>query len=101
MSYKFNPFTGALDLVGASGGPSPSGTRQVELFTLNAQNILDKKITLSTLPTSQELVVVASPNGPVQNLNDDFIVSGLDISWDGYGLETILEIGDKLIVTYS
>lgn len=75
--------------------------RYVDRFTLSALNISQKKVTLLNTPLSANNVVVNTPHGPVQNLNQDYIVSGNDVSWNGYGLETILEEGDILIVIYS
>lgn len=78
-----------------------SSGRYVERFVLTLENATLKKVTLANTPESANKVVVDSPNGPVQNINQDYIVTGNDVSWDGYGLETILEEGDILIITYS
>jgi hypothetical protein len=75
--------------------------RFVERFTLNSTHIANKKVTLQNMPESANSVVVDAPYGPVQILGQDYIVTGQDVSWDGYGLETILESGDLLIIIYS
>lgn len=52
MAFKFNPFTGTLDLVG-SGGSSPSADN----FSYNVV----ASLTTVTIPTNQQMVVV----GPI------------------------------------
>lgn len=84
--------------------PSPLsaiGGRKVEQFTLTLTHIQNKKVTLPDTSIIEASVTVTSPNGPSQFRGQDFIVIGNDVSWDGYGLETILEVGDKLIIVYS
>lgn len=76
------------------------GGRQVERFTLSAAQVSSKSITLAETPEDSNSVVIDCPNGPIQRIDVDYIVTGSIISWDGYGLETILNTGDHLIVTY-
>ena len=76
------------------------GGRLVDRYTINSSQATAKQVTLSEIPTDPNNVVVDCPNGPVQRINVDYIVTGQVVSWDGYGLETILENGDHLIITY-
>ena len=75
--------------------------RFVERFTLNASHIANKKVTLQNQPESANSVIVNPPHGSIQILGQDYVVTGQDVSWDGYGLETIFEESDKLIIIYS
>lgn len=84
--------------------PSPLslvGGRKVETRTLTTNEILNKKLILAETSVIASSVTVNSPNGPIQIIGQDFIVTGNEVSWNGYGLETILEAGDKLIIVYS
>ena len=75
--------------------------RIVDRFTLSAADISAKKVTLSDTPASSETVVVDIPEGTVQKLTLDYIVSGNEVQWDGRGMETILAENDRLIITFS
>lgn len=75
--------------------------RVVDRFTLSAAQIAAKAVTLSQAPEDSDSVVVDIPEGTIQKLTTDYIVTGLVVSWDGKGMETILIENDKLIITYS
>ena len=75
--------------------------RVVNRFTLIASEISAKEVTLSQAPVNANSVIVDLPCGTVQVLDVDYEILGDKLNWDGFGLETILEIDDKLIVTYS
>ena len=74
--------------------------RSVERFTLSAAQATAKEVTLVGTPESSNAVVLDLPNGTVQRVGVDYILTGQVISWDGYGLETVLSEDDHIIVTY-
>jgi len=75
--------------------------RFVERFIISAAQAAAKKVSLQNVPQSANDVVIYPPCGPVQILNQDYEVTGQDVSWNGFGLETILEENDRLIIVYS
>lgn len=97
--YLFNPFTGNFDLVDitASGG----GSYNVDKVTLTGTEITNKSLTLGGAPSvaaDTRLIVI---EGIEQEYGADFTVSGSTLSWNGLGLDGLLEIGDKLIIVYN
>ncbi len=98
-SYQFNPFTGTFDLVTASGGGTSS--YNVDTITLNGTNITNKNVTLSGTPTTPSDTVLHVVTGVVQEYSVDFTVSGTTLSWNGLGLDGVLEAGDRLIVQFN
>jgi len=82
-------------------------TRIVEVVTLDATDITNKySDDLTEVPTSATSVNIVPVGGIAQEYTVDFtiITDGTDIkriNWDGLGLESLLEDGDKLIVTYT
>lgn len=79
-------------------GAGSSGT--TEQFTLSAQNILDKQITLSGTPTSTQAVRLVIVGGIQQLPVVDFEIQGQNLTWAGLGLDGFLEQNDILIVSY-
>lgn len=72
-----------------------------EEVTITATQNVNKEITLSKTPANPNQVMVTPVSGTVQKYNTDFIVIGNILSWNGKGLETILTIGDTLVITYQ
>lgn len=75
--------------------------RVVNRFTLIASEISAKEVTLTQAPSDANSVILDLPCGTVQVLDVDYEIISDKLSWDGLGLETIIEIDDKIIVTYS
>lgn len=101
-TYRFNIFTGTLDVVSGSGGGGGGGaTYSVDTFTLSGTNITNKFVTLSATPTTTSDTVLNIIGGVVQDYGVDFTVSGTTLSWNGLWLDGVLEIGDKLIVQFN
>lgn len=71
-----------------------------EIFILNAGDITNKFITLSSSPQVAESVTLIPEGGIFQINGDDFDVVGSILSWNGLGLDGFLEAGDKIVVTY-
>lgn len=82
-----------------SGSATGSETA-VEYFTLDSAQITAKEIVLLNTPTpaNQTMMDVISC-GP-QFYNDDFVVTGNVLSWDGKPLQAVLSIGDRIRVQY-
>lgn len=72
-----------------------------EEVTLNNTQYTGKEIILTNLPSIPEQLTVLPVSGTPQKYNTDFIVIGNILSWDGRGLETILETGDTLVIIYA
>lgn len=89
-------------LKGEQGNTGPAGKEyKQDNFIINLQNITDKKITLSTLPLDPSKVSLTIKGGIEQWANVDFVVSGLELSWNGLALELLLEVNDYVIVRYT
>ena len=93
-----DPDTGQITI--PTGGDS-----NVDNFTLTAQNILDKYILLTLAPTAPTSIILTVKGLPPQYYGDDFEIVALDggkrLTWDGLGLENLLEELDKITVIYS
>ncbi|MEM4385373.1 MAG: hypothetical protein QXD03_02360 [Candidatus Anstonellales archaeon] len=72
----------------------------VEYFTLTSTDISNKYITLTNTPSISNAVRLDVKGAPPQFYNDDYIVSGNTLSWNGLGLDGLLVEGDKLRVIY-
>lgn len=98
MSYKYNPLTGELDIVGGSsgGGVEP----QVEYRTITSGEESSKSLTLASTPSDPTTVILDVAGGPAQVYGDDFTVSGDVLSWSGLGLDGLLEENDQLRIVY-
>ena len=78
--------------------------RQVDQFTLASGDITAKSIQLSAEPTSPAKTVLVVKSGVAQQYADDFEIaagSPSTLSWDGLGLDGVLETGDKITVVYA
>lgn len=72
----------------------------VEVIVLTAGEATAKAITLSNTPSDPNKVTLDLIGGTSQQFGLDFTVSGAILSWDGFALETVLTIGDKLRVIF-
>ncbi len=74
----------------------------VDEFTLDPTQIgTTKSVTLSQTPAVDGDVSLVVYGGIPQDNGVDFSVTGTTLTWNGMGLDGILEVGDKLEVTYS
>jgi hypothetical protein len=73
----------------------------VEYFTLDSLNISSSSITLSHTPTSSSSVTLDVISGSAQMYGSDYTVTINVLSWSLGPLNDILDIGDKLRVTYT
>lgn len=79
----------------------PSNIYTVEYFTLDALNISSSSITLSHTPTDATTVTLDVISGSAQVYGEDYTVSLNVLTWLGTPLYGILDVGDKLRVTYT
>lgn len=79
----------------------PSNVFTVEYFTLDSLNVSSSSITLSNVPTDVSAVTLDVISGSAQVYGEDYFVTGNVLSWDSTPLYGILDIGDKLRVTYT
>lgn len=68
------------------------------LISLTPTDITNKQITLSSTPVNASKTRLSIVGGVDQKYGSDFTVTGNTLSWNGLGLETILETGDTLII---
>jgi hypothetical protein len=68
---------------------------------LTAQQIADKKITLSKNPAFPETLSFVPDGGTAQRYGEDYIVVGNEIRWEGLGLDNFLEEGEVIRITYQ
>lgn len=73
----------------------------VEYFTLDSLNISSSSITLAHTPTDSTTVTLDVISGSAQVYGEDYFVSANVLSWSSTPLYDILDIGDKLRVTYT
>jgi hypothetical protein len=107
MGLVYDPIRGGLvrSSTASGGGPSPGGNYSVEKFTLTAGNITDKYVVLAAAPSTQSATRLIVIEGIEQDYAVDFEMTADDggqrLSWDGLGLESLLEAGDKIVVVYT
>lgn len=73
---------------------------KTQSLTITAAMAENKSLTLTNPPNLGYNVTILPQGGPAQFINDDFIVDGLTLSWGGYGLDGLLEAGDRVIISY-
>ena len=73
---------------------------KIQTITVTPAHLSAKAITLTNAPLSGYNVTILPRNGCPQFLNEDFVIDGLTLTWDGYGLDGLLEVGDILQVSY-
>lgn len=128
MPFIFNPFTGNLDFYKTGGGTGDYVASEIgndstkpganvavvlnnideyipEPFTLTIDNIINKYIVLTNAPTDKTKTIIDIVGGCRQYYDIDFTIttddSGRRLSWSGLGLDGVLVLGDKIIVTYN
>jgi hypothetical protein len=79
----------------------PSNIYTVEYFTLDSLNISSSSINLSHIPTDATTVTLDVISGSAQIYGEDYFVTANVLSWDTTPLYGILDVGDKLRVTYT
>lgn len=77
------------------------GAPQRELITVTDEMVQNKQIQLEQAPVTDESLQFLPIGGPMQVLEEDYIVVGSVISWDGLGLDGVLEVGDKIQIYYK
>ena len=91
-----------VSLVGASAG---ADYKPQNVLTITGTDISNKFILLASAPTEKQKTRLSVVGGIEQEYSIDFVVttdnSDRRLSWDGLGLESILEVGDRLIITYN
>lgn len=75
--------------------------RRVQTFDLTSTDITNKYVTLAATPASAGRVVVEVKGAPGQYYGADFTVSGNQVSWNGLGLDGILDAEDYLTISYD
>lgn len=75
--------------------------RVVDKFTLDGTAITNKSVTLSGTPANAASTVLHVQGAPHQTYGSDFSVSGTTLSWNGLGLDGLLEVGDSLTVIFD
>ena len=73
----------------------------VDPVVVTTEHIAAKSLALSETPIVEPDVTIEIKDAPGQFYGDDYIVIGSDLSWNGLGLDGILEVGDKITVRYS
>lgn len=73
---------------------------KTQVFTVTLAMLETKSVSLTNPPILSYNVTILPHGGPAQFINEDFIIDGLTLSWDGYGLDGLLEAGDRVIVSY-
>ena len=74
---------------------------KVEKFTLDGTDITNKYVTIAVAPTDATDTRLMIIGGVEQEYSVDFTVTGLQVGWNGLGLDGFLEVGDDLIVVYN
>jgi len=79
---------------------SASDTYRQHVHTLTSQNITEKKVTLPSTPIDPTEVSCDIDGGVKQLIGDDFTVTGNEFSWNGLGMDGLVEEGEVLIIEY-
>jgi len=77
---------------------------ETEIFTLLEEDITKKYVTLLELPSEADNIKLSVQNAPTQHYGNDFAQDETflkRITWESYGLDGFLEIGDKITITYT
>lgn len=76
------------------------GLHRTELRVISSIEASNKTLSLLAIPSSPTETVVMTVGGTVQKYNIDYKVTGNELTWNGYGMETIIESGDMLVIIY-
>lgn len=72
----------------------------VERIELTQEDIDNKYVTLSQTPLVNNSVLLTLEGGIPQTYNIDYVIVGVQLRWDGLGLDNFLDTTDVLIVQY-
>lgn len=97
--YYWNGSTWAYVIASDSSGSTQYKPESV--ITLNGTDISNKFITLSEVPLNANKTRLFVESAPTQVYGIDFTVTGSTLSWNGLGLDGVLEIGERIFVTYN
>lgn len=93
------------DGVGGGGGGGGGGGPAPYVYTITGADITNKGLTLAYTPTDSARILIDLQGGSRQFPGLDYSVGSPDpddfLSWDGLGLESIIQSGDKVLITYS
>lgn len=82
-------------------GSLESYTAVTQTFTLTAQNMTDKKVTLSSMPANNNITLVPE-GGFAQAIGVHYeVINQNEVSWNGLGLDGFLEEGEQIYITYQ
>lgn len=81
----------------AAGG----GGYKSETFILDSTMISNKQVNLSVINAEPSETLLFVAHGTIQKFGVDFTAVGSVVSWTGLGLETIIDVGDILIIQYK
>lgn len=75
---------------------------QVAVVVKITQEMLDeKRVVLGDIPSSPDTVQLIPSGGPMQFAGIDYSILGSSISWDGLGLDGVIELGDEILIYYK
>lgn len=80
--------------------PVPTGAFNLEYRTLTSGEIAAKALTLVNAPAISNLTVVDLAGCGPQIYNLDFAIAGTNFTWNGYGLDGLVQAGDILRIQY-
>jgi len=90
-----------LDNLSSSTSESEeNGTRITEEFDLSPTDISSKYVQLSYAPIDYESSTIKIKGGATSIYGIDYTINDRLLSWNGYDLDGILLVGDKLFITY-
>jgi hypothetical protein len=104
MPLRYNPLEDIFEFVSetSSGNiPSIENFWIVEVREITAAEDLAGELTLSNSePTEPTKTIVQIIGGTVQEYGFDFIVTNDRLIWNGLAMETLIDQGDKIQITY-
>lgn len=78
-----------------------SANVKTETRTISSLEATNKQLILAQTPNPSNELIVLVAGGSVQTYNVDFVVSTNVLDWLGWGMETIINSGDILILNYK
>ena len=73
-----------------------------ETVILTEENINSKSLTVSNPILNPASIKIYPSGGPIQLYSIDFVLLEMNIiSWDGLGLDGLLDSGDSILIEYS
>jgi hypothetical protein len=91
----------ALEALETAVESGSAASEEVEYRTITSGEATAKTLTLSETPSDPTKVKVFAVGGPVQIYGVDFSVVGDALTWNGLGLDGILDAGDVLVIIYN